>query len=538
MKTNRNRNSSSPLSVTLPLEDYQALLDQVDSLNKKLEYSSVLQELLSSEQQENTRLRYEVARLERLCWGRSSEKRRLPEDPAQLKICFDEPNGVDPVVVEAKKEEELKGERKYNRFRKSFKTKPQPHSRQPIPAHIPRETRVVKPEVDLIGAVQIGEEVSEQYAIHPRTLYVQRIVRPRYKLADGRIAIAPLPDRAHPQSNASAGVLAHIAVSKYADHLPLHRQIEIFTRQGVRLPASTVSNWMMAAAERIEPVYNELRELMKKSDYVQADETPHPVLESNRPGKLHTGYMWAFYLPHCKSPYFEYHPGRGSSGLGTLLSGQTRIVQSDGYVVYKMYDELPNKLHLCCWAHVRRKFVEAESQDPPRARYVLDEIKKLYAVESEIKKKGLEKEEAVALRRETAYPVIKGLGEWVKENRADVLTGSPLDKAICYMDDRFEQLSHYINDAELAIDNNAVERTIRPLTLNRKNCLFSGSHDAAHAAAIFFSLLGACRENRVNPNQWLEDCLLHVNQCDPKDYSSLLPHYWKNRHTQEETTDK
>jgi hypothetical protein len=362
---------------------------------------------------------------------------------------------------------------------------------------------------------------------NPQLFYVEQLVRPRYKLADGSIVIAPLPATAHPRSHASNSVLAHIAVSKYADHLPLNRQIEIFSREGVRLSASTVSNWMTAAARFIEPVYNELRETLKESRYVQADETPHKVLETHKPGALHQGYMWAFYLPHLKSPYFEYHSGRGSSALATLLSGKTQIVQSDGFSAYEIFDKLKGKVHAGCWAHARRKFVEAENYDPPSARYALEQIGKLYAVEKEIREKALEKEEVVALRQKQAYPIIKELEKWATENLLKTPHGSPLDKAIRYMYTRFEQLSHYVNDAQIAIDNNAVERTIRPLTISRKNCLFSGSHDAAHTAAIFFSLFGACRENKVNPTTWLMDCMEKVQACDPKDYSKLLPHNWE-----------
>lgn len=519
------------MSVTLPLEDYQALLDKVGLLQTKLtageERLLERQRQLQWEKDENDRLRYRVSYLERLCWGRSSEKRRLPEDPAQLSICFDSPEGVEQAAVEEEKQEEIAREKTYNRFRKSFKKKPVPHSRQPIPAHLPRQREVLEPKEDLAGAIRMGEEVTERYAVSPRMLYVQQIVRPRYKLADGRIAIAPLPDTALPRSNASDSVLAHIAVAKYADHLPLNRQMDIFSREGVNLPASTASNWTMGAAQCLEPIYNELRETMKSSRYVQADETPHKVLESERPGSLHNGYMWAFYLPRCKSPYFEYHPGRGATALGTLLSGQTSVVQSDGFSAYDMFDRLPGKLHLCCWAHVRRKFVEAELYDPPAARHALGEIGKLYAVEKEIREKGLEGEEIVDIRRKKSYPVIKALERWSEEKLSGGQKGSPLDSALRYMHVRFEQLSHYVNDAELAIDNNAVERCIRPLTLSRKNCLFSGSHDAAHAAAIFFSLFGACRQNGVNPYLWMLDCLAKVRHCHPRDYSALLPHNWK-----------
>lgn len=502
------------------------MLNQVDSLQKE-----ILEKELIIEQsaQEINRLRWRLVMESRLCWGRSSEKRRLPEDPSQLYICFDQVPTQADVAQEARKaEKEVKKDVAYNRFRKRFKEKQASHARKPIPQHLPRIKKIVEPQVDLCGAVRIGEEVTERYAIQPQLFYVEQLVRPRYKLADGSIVIAPLPTTAHPRSNASNSVLTHIAVSKYADHLPLNRQIEIFSRQDVHLSASTVSNWMTATARFIDPLYNELRETLKESQYVQADETPHKVLESQKPGSLHGGYMWAFYLPECKSPYFEYHPGRGSSALGTLLSGKTQIVQSDGFSVYEIFDKLQEKVHVGCWAHARRKFVEAENYDPPSARHVLELIGRLYAVEKEIREKDLKNEEVVVLRQQKSYPVIKELERWATENLLKSPHGSPLEKAIRYMYTRFEQLSHYVNDAQIAIDNNAVERTIRPLTLNRKNCMFSGSHEAAHSAAIFFSLFGACRENKVNPTVWLMDCMERMHTCDPKDYAKLLPHNWKN----------
>ncbi|MDL2255121.1 IS66 family transposase [Parabacteroides sp. OttesenSCG-928-K15] len=521
---NELKTALTNLSVSLPLEEYQKMQDKLSSLLQEL--SDVNQELLA-ERAESNRLRWRLATLSRFCWSPSSEKRRLPEDPAQLRICFkDAPLGVDRVEEEKKEQREVKKQEAYSRFRKSFKEKKTSHARRPIPENLPRVKNVLEPQVDLTGAIRMGDEVTERYAIQPRMLYVEQLVRPRYKLPDGSIVIASLPQMAHPRSNASESALAHIAVAKYADHLPLNRQIEIFSREGVHLAASTVSNWMTATAQCIEPIYNELRETLKQTRYVQADETPHKVLEAEKPGALHQGYMWAFYLPHCKSPYFEYHKGRNSSALGTLLSGKTQIIQSDGFSVYDIFDKLKDKVHLCCWAHVRRKYVEAESYDKESARHVLGEIGKLYAVEKEIRENNLNAVEIVELRKEKSYPVIQSLEEWMVENLLKTPHDSPLDKANRYMYKRFEQLSHYINDAELQIDNNAVERCIRPLTLSRKNCLFSGSHTAAHTAAIFFSLFGACKQNNVNPYLWLNDCLTKVQNCNPKDYSSLLPHNW------------
>ncbi len=527
-------------TITLSLEEYEQLRKEHEKLQAKLEETldkcSRLEVESALNSVETERLRWEIADLKRRLWGKSSEKRELPEDPSQLTICFESPADVcDPVSEEVKAEEKAhKSEKVYNRFRKSFSRKITPHARKPIDPSLPREEMIIPMPggVSLEGAVKIGEEVSEQYAVHPARFYVLRIIRPKYRLSDGRIVTAPLPVMAHPRSNASQSVLAHIATAKYYDHLPLNRQLDIFERAGVHLSPSTVSNWMMATAQRLEPVYNELRELVRGSYYVMADETPHPVLESERPGSLHRGYLWNFYLPSERTPFFEYHQGRGESGVDTLLSGNVKVVQSDGFAVYNRFDTLAGRLHLCCWAHVRRKFVEAEGNDPPRARHALERISKLYEAERKIKEKGLEGEAVVKLRREESYPLIRELEQWCRQEYTRTANGSPIAKAMFYLYTRFEQLAGYVNDARFEIDNNPVERSIRPLTLNRKNVLFSGSHEAAHAAAIFFSLMGACREHQVNPREWMEEVLIRVQDKELEkrnDYSSLLPFNWKKK---------
>lgn len=531
--------------ITLTLEEYEELRkerermeEEITELRTKLgvsveEYSRQIDEI-EANKAVIAGLRWELADLQRRLWGKSSEKRHLPEDAGQLNICFDSPVDVTSPVTEQKKalEKSAGMEQVYSRFRKEFTKKITPHARKSINPSLPREEIIIPmPEgISLVGAVKLGEEVSEQYAVRPARFYVIRIIRPKYKLADGRILTAPMPVMAHPRSNASGSVLAHIATAKYYDHLPLHRQLDIFEREGIHLSPSTVSNWMMAAAQRLEPVYNELRELVKSSYYVMADETPHPVLESERPGALHRGYMWNFYLPSWRTPFFEYHKGRGENGVDTLLAGNVMVVQSDGFVVYDKFDTLPGRLHLCCWAHVRRKFMEAQGNDLPRSKHALDKIGQLYAVEDRIKTERLEGEAVKKLRREISYPIIRELEQWCRKEYEYTIDKSPIAKAMFYMYTRFEQLSGYVNDAQFCIDNNPVERSIRPLTLNRKNVLFSGSHEAAHAAAIFFSLMGCCRENGVNPKAWMEDVLLKVQDEElekKNDYSSLLPFNWK-----------
>ncbi len=252
--------------ITLTLEEYEELRKEHECLEKEhaelqRKYEASLQEY--SRQVEEISactaviadLRWKLADLTRRLWGKSSEKRHLPEDAGQLSICFESPSDVnDPVAEEQKTAgKSVTSENGYNRFRKSFTKKITPHARKPIDPSLPREEIIIPmPEgLSLEGATKLGEEVSEQYAVSPARFYVKRIIRPKYRLADGRIITAPMPVMAHPHSNASESVLAHIATAKYYDHLPLHRQLDIFEREGIHLSPSTVSNWMMMAPHSV-----------------------------------------------------------------------------------------------------------------------------------------------------------------------------------------------------------------------------------------------------------------------------------------------
>lgn len=510
------KNTNEEPTITLPLSKYIKLLDE-----RQLHLSAI------------EKMQWEIYDLQRRLWSRKSEK-SLPADSKQLNICWEAPLDATPVeqVKETVQKEKEEVKKTYDRFRKDFKgKKPKGNIRTPFPPELPRIADApVEPEEDLTGCIRIGEEITEKLEIRPMQVYIRQIIRPKYKTLDGRIIIAPLPAQAVAHSKAGATALAHIAVRKYADHLPLHRQIEIFERSGIHIPPSTASNWCMAAALELEPIYNELREQLKKTRYVMADETPHKVLETEKPGSLHQGYMWNFYLPSLKTPFFEYHKGRGKSCIGLLLGCDVKVVQSDGYGVYELFDDLPGYLHLACWAHARRKFKEAEYSDPPRAKQILELIAGLYKTEAEIKMRNFEGEAIVAYRQENAYPLLLQIEEWLKLNMTAVKAGSPLDKAMQYTYGRMEQLALYVTEPEFQIDNNPVERSIRPLTLNRKNVLFSGSHEAAQSAAIFFTLLGCCKEHKVNPEAWMKDALIQVKNCPIDNYSSLLPFNWIKQH--------
>lgn len=418
--------------IRISVSQYQQLLDERDELRKEQNDFLTRQEAYLKEINEPQCRIYDLLRR---CWGKKSEK-RLPDSPGQLSICWQTPQDSAPEQqLQEKAEESGKEEEKsYSRFRKSFHNKKvDPHGPKCLPAEIERiADPPIDPEGDLQGCILLGQEITEKLEVMPARVYVRKIIRNKYKTPEGRILIAPLPTQALWRSHAGASALSHIIVGKYADHLPLHRQLGIFKREGVHLSPSTVSNWCLAAAQEVEPIYNELRELLRKQTYVMADETPAKILESDRPHALHQGYMWAFYMPSKRTPFYEYHKGRDREAIGVLLKCSVRVVQSDGYGVYALFDDLPGYLHLCCWAHARRKFIEAQYCDPPRVGEILELIGRLYEIEKEIKVHEYKDGEKVNYRQRYAYPILQSIENWLKRNRMQVTPGKALDKAMQY----------------------------------------------------------------------------------------------------------
>lgn len=497
------------------------------------DYLKLLSELTEAHSLINL-LKEQNAWYKRQLFGTKAD-RILPEDPAQFKIPFDQ----DPCKAEEIKKQEKACCEQEKEKKKNKPRKERTDYRQPIAKDLPRVDEYIYPERDLSGAYCIGVEVTEKLEFEPGRLYVRRILRPKYIFPgkDARPVIGFLPVFALPKGNVGEGLLAHLVVSKYTDHLPLNRQIEILRRGGVRLASSTVSDWCQRAAEVLTPLYNELCAQLKKCPYVLADETPYPVLKGTTPGSLHHGYIWAFYNTKDRYPLFEYRKSRNYDGIRMLFTPDVKTVQSDGYGAYEVFETRRGCTHLCCWAHTRRKFIEAQWADPLRAQHVLKEISKLYEIESRAKQNKYTQEEIRVLRQEEAYPIILGLQDWLLEHRQKVRQGSLIGKAMEYMYVRLEKLTRYTTDGHLMIDTNLIERSIRPIALGRKNYLFAGSHDAAESAAVFYTLIGCCKEHQVNPFLYIRDMLTRVQvHKDVMDYTSLLPWNWKAQ-TIEETNE-
>ena len=463
-------------------------------------------------------LQFQLDQLKKMIFGSKSE-RFVPEVALeQTSLDF----GDTPKV---KKEEPATETITYERKKNNGK-KP---SRQPLPAHLERVVQVIEPEEDVTGLISIGKEVTEELEYTPAKLFVRQFVRVKYVKQQGektKVLIGKLPERPLPKCIAGPMLLAAIIVAKFVDHLPGYRQSQMFKRQGIDIPDSTLCGWINAIGRLLKALYEAHKKKVLLSIYLLADETPVRVLESGKPGSTHKGYYWAYYDPVNKLVLFDYRPGRGKEGPNEILKNFKGHLQTDGYAVYNEYGSKKGITLMHCWAHARRKFAEAQGNDRAKADYVLAEIQKLYALEREIKETNPNETEVLAMRKERALPVIEGLKQWMITNKPLVRPKSVIGKAIDYTLSRIDALKVYTTDAKLQIDNNLVENSIRPIAIGRKNYLFAGSHEAAENAAVFYSLFATCKAQGINPYTWLAETLKKIATHPINRIEELLPG-WK-----------
>jgi transposase len=499
------------------VEHKDVLMGKIDTLIKGKD------ELIAKKDDQLEKLTKELLYLRRMLFGRSSE-RYIREDPNQLKIDFD---GLETLPEEVQAQlESAKETITYERKKEKGSGK-QP-KRLPLPQELERKIEIIEPDPIPEGSKYIGEEVTEVLEYTPGTLYVRRIVRRKYALPqEGGVVIGELPSLPLPRSNAGSSLLAHLFVSKYQDHLPFYRQIEMFKREGVSLSPSTVNGWFSAAIDLLEPLYDTLRKEVLSSDYIQIDETSIPVMNKDHPGATRKGYHWIIKAPEERKLYFHYDEGSRAQRVAIdILKDFQGAVQSDGYCAYDIYENKRGVLLLGCWAHARRKFESALKNDPQRASFALDQIQLLYRLERQAVDEKMTKEQIEEMRKTKAYPLMKAFEKWLYANRSQVLPKSAMGQAIEYALKFYPRLARYVIDGRYQIDNNGVENGVRPLAVGRKNYLFCGNHEAAKRTAIIYSLLGTCKVNDVNPTKWLTDVLNRILDCKNNQLHTLLPKQW------------
>ena len=482
--------------------------------------------------EENIRLRQELLYYKRLAYGRRSEK-RIPIVPeGQLFLPFDgkeklseETSDIKPIV------EEIAAE---TQNRRNKQPKPHRAKREEIPADIERRERIIEPEgVDLDKMIKIGEDVREILHYIPGSFWVDRVVRPIYK--------EQYPDKSNlntpifqaeaietfiPRSIAGNSLLCRILISKYVDHLPEYRQLEIFKRDGVKLAASTVNGWVHQTATQLYPLYQCLVESVLSCDYIQVDESTLPVIDRLRK-KAVNEYIWGVHDVMNRQMFFHYNQGsRSQETVVALLRNYRGAVQTDGYEAYNIYEHKEGVLLLACWAHARRKFEAALSENEKMAGQALDYISLLYQIEANLKEKELTYEQIAAERKRLAYPILRNFEVWLNKIALELLPKSLMGKAVAYTFALYIRLVRYVSDGRFQIDNNLIENTIRPLALGRKNYLFCGHHDAAKNTGLFYSFFGSCKLADVNPADWLLDVLENIKDCKVSELHKFLPSNW------------
>lgn len=452
-------------------------------------------------------------------FSRSSER-----NEQQLEMHFDE---AEAVPVEELPQEENTVTITYTR------NKPK---RRSLPADLPRE--VVEHDISEqekqceCGCLKqrIGEEVTEQLEIVPAQLKVIAHVRPKYacnRCGEG-VSIAPMPRLFLPKSMATPSLVAHTLVSKYQDHLPLYRQENIWQRMGIELARNTLCGWVMAAAEVCMPMRDALLNTLLTSGYLQADETPVQVMNEPNRKNTSTSYMWLYRSakPDKKVILFDYRETRQALWPKELLQDFKGFLQTDGYKGYDWVGSSPDIIHLGCMAHARRPFVELTklAKNQGKSHQAAAFFQKLYAIEKIAREANYTPEQRYVLRLEKAKPILDKMNEWLDQSLLHAVPQSKLSQALIYMRDRWSELTRYLADGSLEIDNNGAENQIRPFALGRKNWLFSASPRGAHASALFYSLIATAVANGWNPFNYLQHLFENIRHCKKTaDYVALLP---------------
>ena len=341
---------------------------------------------------------------------------------------------------------------------------------------------------------------------------------------EAHVATASRPMELLERCMADASLLSHIAISKYADHLPLHRQEVMLRRNGIGISRWTLCNWMTRMGEQLSVLVEEMLRLVRNSCHAHVDETTLPVLAA---GKTSTSYVWSV-VGGQDAPYtiYRFTKGRGRAGPLEFLAGFKGVLQSDAYTVYKKISKTMKLTWAACWAHVRRKFVDAFKLSAcADAKRAIDAIRELYAIERAAKPMG--DEQRCALRRAEAGPLIERFFAWLDEQQFKVLPQSPMGKAVAYALNIRPQLRVYLDHGFVGIDNNPVERALRPVVVGRKNWMFAGNEAGGKAAAVFYSLIESAKRHGLNVADYLEDVIRRLPSYPAQRLRELLPDQWR-----------
>ena len=509
---------------TLP-DDPAALRALLLEMRATVEALTAERNVLASQ---NERLQHLLLKLKRRQFGTKSE--RLPEE--QLLFAFEEIEAtLAGNAAEAGKASPTLRDNQARRRRAG---------RGRLPAHLPRIEQVLAPEATSCPCcqgplVEIGTDTAERLEVIPAQFRVLVTRRPKLacRTCPGVVLQAPAPARLIEGGMPTEATVAHILVSRYADHLPLYRQSQILARQGIEIGREVLADWAGTGATEIVPVVRRMREILLTSARLFADETTMPVLDPGR-GKTKKGYAWA--IARDDRPWggadppavvFRYAPGRGAEHAKALLGGYRGVLQCDGYGAYKTLAAASEGITLAfCWSHVRRGFIElAKGQTAPIAAETLQRIAALYAIEAEVR--GKPPDIRHAARQARSQPLVEDLFAWLTAQLARLPGSSPTAEAIRYALNHQDGLVRFLDDGRIELDTNTVERAIRPICLSRKNALFASGDDGGARWAAVASLVETCKLNGVDPQRYFTDVLTRlVNGWPNSRVDELMPWRW------------
>jgi transposase len=484
-------------------------------------------EALAQARQENALLRQKLDALARRFFGKKSEQLST----GQLELLLQLVGAADMTVSTPVVEKPTVPIRRASKERKPR-----------LPENLPVVEEVIDPELVEADPEQwrcIGQEVSEQLDYEPARFLRRRTIRRKYVHRvdpDRAPVIAPLPERLLDRSLPSPGLLAHILVSKYCDHLPLYRQEQIYERRhGVHLPRQSLARWVELAADWLKPIYEQIRTGVMGGGYVQVDETPIRYLEPGY-GRTKQGYLWTGSRPKG-DVFYRWETSRATACLDRVIPATfTGTVQSDGYSAYRAFaNQRGETIALAgCWAHVRRKFYDALESSPRTAGWLLRQIQHLYQIEAVLREQHAGPKRRAVDRAQQSRPVIARLERALVRLKSTgrYLPQSLLGTAIDYALGQWATLSVYLDDGRVEIDNNLVENAIRPTAIGKKNWLFIGDAQAGERSAIIYTVIESCRRRGLDPYGYLRDVLTRLPQMTTRQIPDVTPEAWgKSRKT-------